>query len=43
MAQILSISEPTVACDLKLLQEIGAIKKNGSNKTGYWKTLKDDK
>ena len=43
IAQILNISEPTVARDLKLLQEIGAIKRNGSNKTGYWEVLEYDK
>lgn len=39
IAQTLNISELTVAQDLKLLQEIGAIKRNVSNKTGYWKIL----
>ena len=43
MAQLLNISEPTVARDLKLLQEIGAIKRNGSNKAGYWEVLDYDK
>ena len=43
IAQLLNISEPTVARDLKLLQEIGAIKRNGSNKTGYWEVLNYDK
>ena len=43
IAQLLNISEPTVARDLKLLQEIGAIKRNGSNKTGYWEVLNHDK
>lgn len=43
IAQILNISEPTVARDLKLLQEIGVIKRNGSNKTGYWEILENGK
>ena len=43
IAQTLNISEPTVARDLKMLQEIGAIKRNGPNKTGYWEILKDGK
>ena len=43
IAQTLNISEPTVARDLKMLQEIGVIKRNGPNKTGYWEILKDGK
>ena len=43
IAQLLNISEPTVARELKLLQEIGAIKRKGSNKTGYWEMLDYDK
>jgi predicted HTH transcriptional regulator len=39
IAQTLNISEPTVARDLKLLQEIGIIRRNGSNKTGYWEVI----
>ena len=39
IAQTLNISEPTVARDLKLLQQIGIIKRNGSNKTGYWEVI----
>ena len=39
IAQTLNISEPTVARDLKLLQEIGIIRRNGSNKTGYWEAI----
>ena len=40
IAKTLNISEPTVARDLKMLQEIGVIKRNGPNKTGYWKVIK---
>lgn len=43
IAQKLNISEPTVARDLKMLQEIGVIKRNGSNKTGHWKILENGK
>ena len=43
IAQLLNISEPTVARDLKLLQEISVIKRNGSNKAGYWEVLDYDK
>ena len=43
IAQTLNISEPTVARDLKMLQEIGFIKRKGPNKTGYWEILKDGK
>jgi predicted HTH transcriptional regulator len=39
IAQTFNISEPTVARDLKLLQELGIIKRNGSNKTGYWEVI----
>jgi ATP-dependent DNA helicase RecG len=39
ITQILNISEPTVARDLKLLQQIGIIKRNGSNKTCYWEVI----
>ena len=39
IAQTLNVSEPTVARDLKLLQQIGIIKRNGSNKTGYWEVI----
>ena len=43
ITQLLSISEPTVARDLKMLQEIGVIKRNGPNKTGYWEILENGK
>ena len=43
IAQKLNISEPTVARDLKMLQEIGVIKRNGSNKTGHWEILENGK
>ena len=43
IAQTLNISEPTVVRDLKLLQQIGIIKRNESNKTGYWEALDHDK
>jgi len=39
IAQTLNVSEPTVARDLKLLQQIGIIKRNGSNKTGYLEVI----
>ena len=40
IAKTLNISEPTVARDLKMLQVIGVIKRNGPKKTGYWKVIK---
>ena len=35
----LNISEPTVARDLKMLQETSIIKRNGSNKNGFWEII----
>lgn len=43
IAQTLNISGPMVVRDLKLLQQIGIIKRNESNKTGYWEALDHDK
>lgn len=40
IAQKLNISDPTVARDIKILQEMGIIKRNGSNKTGHWEIIK---
>lgn len=39
IAHELIISEPTIARDLKMLQEMGIVKQSGSNKTGYWEII----
>jgi len=40
LAKILCLSETSIDNNLKYLKENGYIKRNGSNKTGYWEVLK---
>ena len=40
LANILCISETAVENNLKYLKDNGYIKRNGSNKTGYWEVIK---
>ena len=40
LANILCISETSVENNLKYLKDNGYIKRNGSNKTGYWEVIK---
>lgn len=40
LANILCISETAIDNNLKYLKEQGYVKRNGSNKTGYWEVLK---
>lgn len=39
LANILCISETAVDNNLKYLKQNGYIKRNGSNKTGYWEII----
>ena len=39
-ANILCISETAVENNLTYLKDNGYIKRNGSNKTGYWEVIK---
>ena len=41
LSNILCISETAVENNLKYLKDNGYIKRNGSNKTGYWEVLVD--
>ena len=40
LANILCISETAVENNLKYLKDNGYIKRNGSNKTGYWEVIR---
>lgn len=40
LANVLCISETAIDNNLKYLKQQGYIKRNGSNKTGYWEVLK---
>ena len=40
LANILCISETAVDNNLKFLKKNGYIKRNGSNKAGYWEVIK---
>jgi len=41
MAQILNVSVATISRELKLLEEKGIIRREGSRKSGFWVVTRD--